>query len=224
MPDKKVLWMLNQLEGFEKPKIKLEQYATSSELAVSMMEMINELVGLDGVKLVDVGCGCGMLMTTAATLYEPESVLGIELDEDALKVCARNIEFADVQERCEVLQADVLDSETDLPRGTFDVAIINPPFGTKNNTGVDMKFVQVGLELIRTGGSVFSLHKSSTRDFILKTANKWENVKADCCAQMRWCLPATYKFHKQKAVDIDVDLIQFKKSGPTENKETTSSQ
>lgn len=33
MPDKKTLWMLNELEGFEKPKIKLEQYATSSELA-----------------------------------------------------------------------------------------------------------------------------------------------------------------------------------------------
>ncbi|CAL2037396.1 unnamed protein product [Caenorhabditis brenneri] len=222
MPDKKTLWMLNELEGFEKPKIKLEQYATSSELAVSMMEMIDETVGLDGVKVVDIGCGCGMLMTTVATLYEPESVLGVDIDEEALETCSRNLETAEVQERCDTLQADVLDPDAELPRGEFDVAVINPPFGTKNNAGIDMKFVQVGLQMVRPGGSVFSLHKSSTRDFILKTANKWENVKAECCAQMRWQLPATYKFHKQKAVDIDVDLIHFKKLKTIDNDEKQS--
>lgn len=218
MPDKKVMWMLNGLEGFGNPKIKLEQYATSSELAVSMVEMIDETVGLDGVKVVDIGCGCGMLMTTIASLYEPESVLGIDVDEDALAICSRNLETADVQECCKTLQADILDPESVLPLKEFDVAVINPPFGTKNNAGVDMKFVKMGLEMVRPGGSVFSLHKSSTRDYILKTANKWENVKAECCAQMRWKLPATYKFHKQKAVDIDVDLMHFKKSEEVEVK------
>uniref|UniRef100_A0A1I7TEP0 Methyltransferase-like protein 5 n=1 Tax=Caenorhabditis tropicalis TaxID=1561998 RepID=A0A1I7TEP0_9PELO len=211
MPDKKILWMLNELEGFENPKIKLEQYATSSELAVSMIEMINDIVGLNGAKVVDIGCGCGMLMTTAASLYEPESVLGIDIDEDALEICSRNIETAEVNERCDTLHADIFDPNSDLPCGSFDVALINPPFGTKNNAGIDIKFVKVGLELVRPGGSVFSLHKTSTRDYILKTANKWDSIQTECCAQMRWKLPATYKFHKQKAVDIDVDLMHFKK-------------
>ncbi|UMM23495.1 hypothetical protein L5515_004184 [Caenorhabditis briggsae] len=223
MPDKKVLWMLDELEGFEKPKIKLEQYATSSELAVSMMEMIDETVGLDGVKLVDIGCGCGMLMTTAATLYDLKSVVGIDIDEDALKICAKNLETADIQENCDLLQMDVLDPEAKLPQGEFDVAVINPPFGTKNNAGIDMKFVKIGIELVRPGGSVFSLHKSSTRNYILKTANKWEDLEdVEACAQMRWKLSATYKFHKEKSVDIDVDLIHFKKTNPDKKEEKRS--
>lgn len=175
------------------------------------MEMIDETIGFEGKKLIDIGCGCGMLMTTAATMYELETVLGVDIDDEALKICSRNLETAEVQDRCELLQADILDPESDLPRGTFDVAVINPPFGTKNNAGIDMQFVQIGLQMVRPGGSVFSLHKSSTRDYILKNAKKWDGVGAECCAEMRWQLPATYKFHKQKAVDIAVDLIHFKK-------------
>lgn len=39
-----------------------------------------------------------------------------------------------------------------------------------------MQFVQIGLQMVRPGGSVFSLHKSSTRDYILKNAKKWDGV------------------------------------------------
>ncbi|VDM72066.1 unnamed protein product [Strongylus vulgaris] len=88
---------------------------------------------------------------------------------------------------------------------------MNPPFGTKNNAGIDLLFVKAGIQMLRIGGSVFSLHKSATRDYILKSANKWDNTEAKCVAQLRWDLPATYKFHKKKSVDIDVDLIHYKK-------------
>ncbi|CAI2347367.1 unnamed protein product [Caenorhabditis sp. 36 PRJEB53466] len=212
MSKKKTVWMLNELESFQNPKIKLEQYATSAELAVSMMQMIDDTVGIDGAKLVDIGCGCGMLMTSAAALYEPEKVLGVDIDQEALATCSRNLATARVTEKCELRQLDVLDPKADWPCGFFDIAIINPPFGTKNNYGIDKKFVEVGIQLVRPGGSVFSLHKSTSRNYILKTAKKWLNVEADCCAEMRWELPATYKFHKHNAVDIAVDLMHFKKN------------
>ncbi|PIC37991.1 hypothetical protein B9Z55_010144 [Caenorhabditis nigoni] len=51
MPDKKVLWMLDELEGFEKPKIKLEQYATSSELAGNILENIESERGQNSTNL-----------------------------------------------------------------------------------------------------------------------------------------------------------------------------
>ena len=43
----------------------------------------------------------------------------------------------------------------------FDTVIMNPPFGTKHNVGIDMKFLQVGLDLSQD--VVYSLHKTSTR-------------------------------------------------------------
>lgn len=60
------------------------------------------------------------------------------------------------------VQCNVL---TDLP-GTrwikaFDTVIMNPPFGTKHNAGMDLRFLETAFGLART--AVYSLHKSSTR-------------------------------------------------------------
>lgn len=42
----------------------------------------------------------------------------------------------------------------------FDVIVMNPPFGTKKNIGVDARFVQIALKYAPV---VYSLHKTSTR-------------------------------------------------------------
>lgn len=88
----------------------------------------------------------------------------------------------------------------------FDTVILNPPFGTKHNQGVDIEFVRVALEMSR--GPVYSLHKTSTRTHIIKTAARW-GLKAQVLAQLHYDLPNTYKFHKKKSVDIEVDFVRF---------------
>uniref|UniRef100_A0A914HCT9 Methyltransferase small domain-containing protein n=1 Tax=Globodera rostochiensis TaxID=31243 RepID=A0A914HCT9_GLORO len=94
----------------------------------------------------------------------------------------------------------------------FDVVLTNPPFGTKNNQGSDVAFVLAGLSMLSAGGKLFSLHKSSTRNFLIKTAKKWDSVnRAECVAELKWNLGPTYKFHKKTNVDIDVVLCCFEK-------------
>uniref|UniRef100_A0A2R8MZZ6 Methyltransferase 5, N6-adenosine n=1 Tax=Callithrix jacchus TaxID=9483 RepID=A0A2R8MZZ6_CALJA len=72
--------------------------------------------------------------------------------------------------------------------------------------GTDMTFLKTALEMART--AVYSLHKSSTREHIQKKAAEWK-IKIDIIAELRYDLPASYKFHKKKSVDIEVDLIRF---------------
>uniref|UniRef100_A0A673TYL5 Methyltransferase like 5 n=1 Tax=Suricata suricatta TaxID=37032 RepID=A0A673TYL5_SURSU len=72
--------------------------------------------------------------------------------------------------------------------------------------GTDMAFLKTALEMART--AVYSLHKSSTRDHIQKKAAEWK-IKIDIIAELQYDLPASYKFHKKKSVDIEVDLIRF---------------
>lgn len=43
----------------------------------------------------------------------------------------------------------------------FDTVLMNPPFGTKHNAGMDIRFLETGIVL--ASGTVYSLHKSSTR-------------------------------------------------------------
>lgn len=53
--------------------------------------------------------------------------------------------------------------------------------------------------------AVYSLHKTSTREYIGKQAAKW-GAKMEVVAELRYNLPATYKVHKKKSVDIKVSL------------------
>lgn len=90
-----------------------------------------------------------------------------------------------------------------------DTVVTNPPFGTKpDKAGIDMQFLKLSCRLARR--AVYSLHKSSTRDFILRTMNALPKVSsAIVIAEMKFDLPQKYKFHQQASVDIAVDLIRI---------------
>lgn len=45
---------------------------------------------------------------------------------------------------------------------------------------------------------------------LLKKAEQWD-VDMSVIAQLRFDVPATYKFHKRDSVDIEVDLIRLQK-------------
>ena len=69
-----------------------------------------------------------------------------------------------------------------------------------------MVFVKLALSM--STSAVYSLHKTATREHIKKKAEEW-GVTIDILAEMRFDLPATYKCHKKRSVDIEVDLIRF---------------
>jgi len=89
-----------------------------------------------------------------------------------------------------------------------DTVLTNPPFGTKpDKAGIDLKFLKLGCQIARR--AVYSFHKSSTRDFVLRTIKALPNVNdAAVIAEMKFDLPRTYKFHSAASVDIQVDLIR----------------
>jgi len=95
---------------------------------------------------------------------------------------------------------------SDVPRPkVLDTVITNPPFGTRRK-GVDLLFVLIGLKLART--SVYSLHKTSTREHVLKKAEEW-GVEVKVVAELKFDIPKMYSFHKEKSRDIEVDFIRF---------------
>lgn len=88
-----------------------------------------------------------------------------------------------------------------------DTVLINPPFGTKGNAGIDVGFLRSGCRLARN--VVYSFHKTSTRNYILQKVRKEWNMQCDVVAEMKFDIPATYKFHKVAgSVDVAVDLVR----------------
>ena len=218
MKQKHLESLLQQVDPFTDPKIDLEQYQTSSHLAACIL--MSEADSFEGKLVADLGCGSGML--TAGLLFlGVDHVMGIDIDPDALTVCRGNLIrcFEDRDEDDEddgitsasydLVQADVRMLDQVLSqgsgRGGVDCVIMNPPFGTRH-PGIDISFLQSALSL--APNAVYSLHKSSTRRGISRRCEQM-NVDMEVLAELRFDLPATYQFHRQKSADVLVDFIRF---------------
>ena len=197
--------ILQQVDGFEDPQIKLEQYLTPPHLAACFLLNALSAGDIEGMNVADLGCGTGMLGIGTQVLGA-ERTVGFELDSAAAQIARKNVEEFEVE--MEIVETDVLKIEVDEGE-RFDTVILNPPFGTKpGNKGIDMKFLQQAFRLSKH--RVYSLHKSSTRKYVLRNAQSW-GAEAEVVAEMRYNLPKTYSFHKEKSKDVQVDLVRLTK-------------
>lgn len=177
------------------------------------------------------GCGTGVL-SIGCVMLGAGSVVGFDVDPEALETCRSNAEEFEV-DNLELVKCDVSRlSEESMGLGKkFDTVVLNPPFGTKRNWGLDLAFVKSGefkstqsnfsnginvnscklifKALALSNNAVYSLHKTSTREHIVKKAHDW-GVKATVLAQLRYDLKGgKYKHHKKDTLDIEVDMYQF---------------
>ena len=128
---------LQNLDVFKKPKVHLEQYPTTPHIASHMLYTIDQTFDdIQGSTVADLGCGCGILSVGAAILGS-DYVVGFDVDADALELAKQNVEESGVEQvqlvQCDVAYLDSMMARTDL----FDTIIMNPPFGTKNNAGMN---------------------------------------------------------------------------------------
>nr|CAG4713646.1 unnamed protein product [Naegleria fowleri] len=233
------LWELEaflqeHIQNFEKPKIKLEQYITTPHLASHTLYTAQfSFDDIEGKEVLDLGIGTGML-GLGACLLGAKHVTGVDIDDDALRICSENIDgiIEDVDEdlvphftyRLDLIQSDVFQFERmlklrakklALQKGTteeeeyriFDTVLLNPPFGTRIK-GTDMMFLKVASEL--TKNAVYSLHKTTTREFVTQKTAKW-GFDVKVVAELNYDLEASYSFHKKKSQQIQVDLIRLKR-------------
>ncbi|XP_042351232.1 rRNA N6-adenosine-methyltransferase METTL5 isoform X1 [Plectropomus leopardus] len=202
---------LQQVDAFEEPKILLEQYPTSPHIAGEVTARDHHTRStfddIEGKLVADLGCGCGVL-SIGAVMLDAGLCVGFDIDNDALDIFRRNAEEFEIS-NVDLVQCDLCSLEAEAYAKKFDTVIMNPPFGTKHNQGMDMKFLRAALTMAKT--AVYSLHKTSTREHIQKKANDW-GVKMEVIAELRYDLPASYKFHKKKSVDIQVDFLRFSKA------------
>src|SRR2546425_2102725 len=147
---------LSKLKILDKPNLKLEQYPVSSEAASELLYMAGfEHDDLNG-RVIDLGTGTGRLAIGAA-LMGAEEVVGVDVDQRALELARENAETAEAQ--VEWVQSDI-----EKINRKFDAVIMNPPYGTRTSHA-DTRFLEKAFQL---GLVIYSIHKSATREFLLK--------------------------------------------------------
>jgi len=184
---------LGKLKILQKPNLKLEQYPVSSDAASELLYLAGfEHNDLDG-RVIDLGTGTGRLAIGAA-LMGTEEVVGVDVDERALSIARENGESAGV--RVEWVESDI-----ERIDGRFDTVIMNPPYGTRTSHA-DTRFLKKAFQLAPV---VYSVHKSSTRDFLLQFATE-SDWKVSMVRSMRMEIPHLLEFHEKKWAAVEVDL------------------
>ena len=82
--------------------------------------------------ILDIGTNTGALLLYASR-FSPRSLTGIDINEKALKIARKNIEYNDV--KAELIHTDVRDFKHDL----FDIIICNPPFYERSSEARSFK-------------------------------------------------------------------------------------
>ncbi|KAK4433014.1 rRNA N6-adenosine-methyltransferase METTL5 [Sesamum alatum] len=195
--------LLGSLQQFENPKIELEQYPTGPHIASRLLYTAENSFGDVSDKVVaDFGSGCGTL-GLAAGLLGAEHVIGFDIDEESIEIASLNADELELD--MDFIQCDIRNLR--LSDRAIDTVVMNPPFGTRKK-GADMVFLSMALKV--ASGAVYSLHKTTTRDHIKRTALREYNASsAEVLCELRFDVPQLYKFHKKKEVDVAVDLWRF---------------
>lgn len=191
--------LLERLRPHPDPDLVLEQYTTPTGVAAEMLFTAAYIHDDIWGKLVaDLGCGTGRL-GIGALLLGAQGLVGIDIDPGAVSVAVENAEAAGVSVRSRWVVGDVPSI-----RGAFDTVLMNPPFGTRRRHS-DVRFLA---EALRLAGSIYSLHKSSTRGFIVDFVRR-RGRQVSCLLQLSLDIPRIFSFHEKPRKTVAVDLYRI---------------
>ncbi|MCC7551202.1 MAG: METTL5 family protein [Methanobacterium sp.] len=194
---------LQQIPSHPHPDPDLEQYHTPAGIAADVIWNASNYGDIDGMKVVDLGCGTGILALGAALMGAVE-VVGVDVDVDALRVAESEAERLDVAHNSRFLQVDVDDFKENA-----DTVIENPPFGAQkaHRKDADRRFLEKALEVAPV---VYSFHLAKTEEFLEKMVKAMGAVITHRF-YYAFPLPHIYHFHQDEKREVEVVVLRIEK-------------
>ena len=181
------------------PKITLEQYTTPADLAAEILFTACYVHDdIQGKRVVDLGTGTGRL-AVGASILGAEYIAGVDVDLPSLKLASAT---------CKSIQGavDFVLGEIGVICGPVDTVLMNPPFATKK-AHADLHFLDSALKL---GTVVYSIHKSSTREFLMNRLRD-RGFKCELITATGIDIPHQFDFHRKPKRSVKVDAIRVTK-------------
>jgi putative methylase len=194
---------LQRLAGFSRPRPSLEQYQTPAPLAARLLYHALMNGDIEGKRVCDLGSGTGVLAIGAA-LLGAESVVGIEIDENALGTARANADLLDAD--VEFLIADAKDPLLPDRSGPCDTVIMNPPFGAQK-AHADRPFIDLAL---RIAPVMYGIFNAGSTQFV-KT---YTEGRGEITERVGGSFPIkrTFAFHTKDVQEIEVEILRLKRT------------
>ncbi len=188
---------LQRVRGFEDPDPALEQYMTPAAMAAEILFDAYRAGDVEGMKVVDLGCGTGMFSIGAA-LLGAGMVIGFDTSPSALDVARSNAQSLGVE--VEFVRKDVREVEEGA-----DTVFMNPPFGCQSRNA-DRPFLDRAMELSEC---VYSIHMADTLDFVKSYCRK-RGREVALYKTYKYEIPHVFAFHTKTKKTIDVAVVNIR--------------
>jgi putative methylase len=196
--------ILQKIPPHKSPKVHLEQYTTPANIAADILWNAYSLGDIMDKKIVDLGCGTGILAIGAA-LLGAEKVIGIDIDPDTIKIAELQSSKFGVDDITEFISMDVQDVIQKA-----DTVIQNPPFGAQKagTKNADRLFIKKATEIAPV---IYSFHIKETEEFV---ENFFDSLGGSTTYKFYYSfnIPKIYDFHQKEKINIDVVVLRIEKA------------
>jgi putative methylase len=213
---------LSKVVSQPNPKVHLEQYTVSEQLAANMLYIAayanDDIVGKS---VLDLGCGTGRL-ALGALFVGAKDVVGVDIDRLAIQTAKENSKNICLGNALQWILGDL-----SAVVGRFNTVLQNPPFGVQTREA-DRAFLVKALEV---SNCVYSLHShpevdaqlikqlKASQGFLQVPASPFlekfiakhgGSVKAVYALLMT--IPRMFNFHTKLKHDFVIDMYVIKKN------------
>lgn len=180
--------------------------------------------------VLDLGCGSGILSTLALVKKHVKKAVGIELQPRVADMARDSAIQNGLQDKFDVICADVKDIRSILKAESFDKVLCNPPYFTNSGNSGQKSVSDEGNDALninaRTEKSVSRTESTATLDDFVKGASyalrfggdAWFVIKADRMASLIYSLKSCNLEPKEATLiypkptsDVDVVIIKARK-------------
>ena len=117
------------------------------------LAMLSHVKFDSGMRIMDLGCGCGIVGIVAAKIAGEENVFMSDADPKAVETARRNAERNGVSG----VTFFVSDGFRDVDASDFDLILSNPPYQT--DFSVAKGFIEKGFNRLKIGGKLYMVTK-----------------------------------------------------------------
>ncbi len=112
-----------QLKG-----LKLIQDKTGFCFGIDAVLLANFAKVKNNAKVVDLGTGTGIIPILIAGKSKASKIIGVEIQEEVYEMATRSVKLNNLEDRVEIVNADIKTIDKELEVHGYHVATSNPPY------------------------------------------------------------------------------------------------